>query len=97
MDPFSDSGDNSFVVQLKEVKYAKGQRQPQKFPDPGAVGIPVMEVDLVDIEITVMQYDCLLFMTVSAFYQLQMYYVCSQQFVKEGSKNVFGPDKKTCI
>lgn len=30
------------------------------------VGIPVMEVDLVDIEITVMQYDCLLFMTVSA-------------------------------
>lgn len=34
MAPFSDSGDNSFVVQLKEVKYVKEQRQPQKFPDP---------------------------------------------------------------
>jgi len=39
----------------------------RNFQTPEAAGIPVMEVDLVDIEITVMQYDCLLFMTVSAF------------------------------
>lgn len=60
------------------------------------VGIPVMEVDLVDIEITVMQYDCLLFMTVSALINCKCT-IYSQQFVKECSKNVFGPDKKTCI
>lgn len=32
-----------------------------------ALGTPVMKVDLIDIEITVMQCKCLLFMTVSAF------------------------------
>lgn len=34
---------------------------------PEALGTPVMKVDLADVEITVIQYECLLFLTLSAF------------------------------
>lgn len=39
----------------------------RNFQPSEAARIPVIQVDLADIEITVMQYECLLFMTVSAF------------------------------
>lgn len=60
-----------------------------------ALGAPVMEVDLVDIDITVMQYECLLFVTVSAFINCKCtVYTASQgtvytHFVKECGSPMF--------
>lgn len=65
---FSYSGDNSFVMQFKGGEICKQTKTATETSQASeALGTAVMEVDLVDTEITVMQYECLLLMTVYVF------------------------------